>query len=256
MVSPRPPRGGRPGILPEATPVAYDRRVPAPEHPARPRGIAALEGGALLLFAGLLAALALRLGGAVTAGGEALALAAGLVAGYAVADLFTGLAHWFGDRFFEEDSPVVGPVLIQPFREHHRDPLAMTRHGLLELTGNSALILSPLLAAAWWWLPPRVGWGGILAGAALVGFAVAALLTNLFHRWAHAAPRVPRAIARLQAWGLILPPGHHARHHQPPHLIGYCVTTGWVNRWADAIGFFRALERAGQALGLPPARQP
>ena len=215
-----------------------------------------LEGGALVVFAGLVGGLAARLVGAVTVGHEALALAIGLLAGYAVADLFTGLAHWFGDSFFEEDSPVVGPVLIQPFREHHRDPLAMTRHGLLELTGNSALILSPVLAVAWWWMPARPGWAPMLAGAALIGFALAALLTNLFHRWAHAAPRVPGPIARLQAWGLILPPGHHARHHQPPHLIGYCVTTGWANRWADATGFFRALERAGHALGLPPTRRP
>jgi len=60
-----------------------------------------LEGGALVVFAGLVGGLAARLVGAVTVGHEALALAIGLLAGYAVADLFTGLAHWFGDSFFE-----------------------------------------------------------------------------------------------------------------------------------------------------------
>ncbi|KAF0241984.1 MAG: fatty acid [Planctomycetota bacterium] len=51
-------------------------------------------------------------------------LAAGL--GYVLADFATGLAHWFCDTFFEEDTPVLGPLLIRSFREHHRDPLSAT----------------------------------------------------------------------------------------------------------------------------------
>lgn len=222
----------------------------------RPRSQTALEAGALVAACVLLAALASRVGQGVTGGVEAVALLAGMAVGYIVADFFTGFAHWFGDRFFEEASPVIGPILIQPFREHHRDPLAMTRHGLLELMGNSALVLSPVLAAAWWWRPAGAGALGVLAEAALVTFAAAALLTNLFHRWAHAAPDVPRAVARLQTWSVILVPAHHARHHAPPHLVGYCVTTGWVNRWADAVKLFRGLERVGRACGLPLTREP
>src|SRR5258707_1191647 len=61
-------------------------------------------------------------------------------------DFAAGLAHWFCDTFFEEDTPVIGPYLIGPFREHHRDPLAMTAHGFLEVNGNSCLILIPFVA--------------------------------------------------------------------------------------------------------------
>ena len=74
------------------------------------------------------------------------ALAGGAAVGYVAADLASGLLHWFCDRFFEEDSPLIGAVLIHPFREHHRDPLAMTHHGFLELTGNTCLGLAPILA--------------------------------------------------------------------------------------------------------------
>jgi ubiquitin-conjugating enzyme E2 variant len=219
----------------------------------RPRSQVCLEAVALATAGALLAALAARVAHGLTGAVEIAALLGGVAVGYLVADFFTGFAHWFGDSFFEEESPVIGPVLIQPFREHHRDPLAMTRHELLEIMGNSALILSPLLAAAWWYLG-MTRWPGVLLGAALVTFAGAALLTNLFHRWAHAAPDVPAVVARLQAWGVILAPAHHARHHAPPHLVGYCVTSGWVNRWADAAGVFRALERLGGACGLPLTR--
>ena len=213
-----------------------------------------MEAVALVIASGLIVTLAVRVGRGL-AGAAEIACARGRDRDrLPIADFFTGFAHWFGDSFFEEESPVIGPVLIQPFREHHRDPLAMTHHGLLELMGNSALLLSPVLAAAWWWRPGGTGWPGVLVGSALVTFASAALLTNLFHRWAHAAPNVPALVARLQAWGVILAPDHHATHHAPPHLIGYCVTSGWVNRFTDAAGVFRALERFGSACGLPLTR--
>jgi len=65
--------------------------------------------------------------------------------GYIVADFGSGLVHWFCDRFLREDTPVLGPVVIRPYREHHADPQALTRHGLLELSGNSALTALPVL---------------------------------------------------------------------------------------------------------------
>jgi plasmanylethanolamine desaturase len=54
-----------------------------------------------------------------------------VAAGYLAADLASGLVHWFCDRFFEQDTPLIGRVLIHPFREHHREPRAMVRHGFL-----------------------------------------------------------------------------------------------------------------------------
>ena len=74
---------------------------------------------------------------------------------YAAADWASGLAHWSCDTFFEEDTPLVGPAVIQPFREHHRDPLAMTRHGFLELNGSNCLRMVVPLAVAVWLCPPR-----------------------------------------------------------------------------------------------------
>lgn len=61
--------------------------------------------------------------------------------GVLTADFGSGVVHWIGDRFFREDSPVIGPMLIHPFREHHRDPRGITLHGLLELHGNTGLLV-------------------------------------------------------------------------------------------------------------------
>ncbi len=215
--------------------------------PRRAAGQPALEGVALVASIWLLLTVGARLAGRLDgAAGIALAVLAA-VWGYVAADLVSGLVHWFCDRFFEEDSALIGPLLIAPFREHHRDPRGMTRHGFLELTGNSALGLVPVLGAASWApLPP-------FADAALIAFALAALATNLLHGWAH-AERVPAAIAWLQTRRLILGPEAHAQHHAPGHRGAYCVTSGWMNGLADSLGVFERLERTLRALGVPATR--
>jgi plasmanylethanolamine desaturase len=186
--------------------------------------------------------------------------ALGAAAGYFAGDLMSGIVHWFCDTFFEEDTPLIGRVLIHPFRDHHRDPLAMTRHGFAEIAGNSCLALAPLLAAVAALPAPTVARPAWLAAyASLLVFVVVAVVTNQLHKWAHAAA-VPTFVVRLQAAGIILQPGRHAAHHRT-QAEAYCVATGWLNPPLDRLGFFPRVERALAALGLPmsetaPRRQP
>jgi ubiquitin-conjugating enzyme E2 variant len=164
-----------------------------------------------------------------------LALAAvSLPVGVLIADFASGVVHWLADEFFHEDTPVLGTLLIRPFREHHRDPLAITRHGWLEVSGNNALVCLPLLA----WV-----WGGTAAAApgppwtaVVLTTTLAVVLTNQVHKWAH-AERVPRIVAALQSRGILLSPQRHARHHERLDRA-YCVTTGWLNAPLDAIRLF------------------
>jgi hypothetical protein len=169
-----------------------------------------------------------------------------LAAGYLLADLFTGFVHWFCDTFFDETTPIIGPGLIAPFREHHRDPLQMTRHGFLELTGSSFRGLAPLLGL-YVWLGSEMP---AFANAFLLALAAGAVGTNLLHRWAH--DPAPPAIARLlQRAGLILTPDRHARHHAPPYAAAYCVTSGWMNPLCERLQLWTRVEAAFVALGIP-----
>lgn len=213
----------------------------------RPRVFIALEAVSLCTFALLMIALVGRVMSRATNAREVAACALAAGAGWLAADCASGLVHWFADTFFEEDTPWIGPLLIQPFREHHRDPQAMTRHGFLELFGNSALALIPLLGAAFVapLAPP-------LQAAAAV-FALGLFATNLFHKWAHdSAP--PALVRWLQSRWLILPPAHHFRHHTPGYDAAYCVTTGWTNAIADASGVFTVLRRVLVGLRVPAVR--
>jgi hypothetical protein len=194
----------------------------------RSRWIRLLEATAVALFFALLAAIATRLLRGTESGGRVPILLLAAFGGYALADMVSGLTHWFCDTFFREDTPFIGPLLIRPFREHHRDPAAMTRHGFLELTGNSCLGVLPLLALGAWrpWTP--------VFDAGLVAFALALFATNQFHKWAHSAA-VPRWVAGLQRWHIILNPARHGVHHTPPHKGAYGVTNGWMNVILDRI---------------------
>jgi ubiquitin-conjugating enzyme E2 variant len=176
----------------------------------------------------------------------ALGVAATMAVGYGLADLLTGFVHWFFDTFFDETTPLLGPRVIAPFREHHRDPLAMTRHGFLELTGTQFLAMAPLTFAVVWWGDSVTVFGNAFA----LAFVGGAVVTNLFHRWAHEP--VPPPLARvLQTVGLVLTPERHANHHSPPHTAAYCVTSGWLNPMCDRLRIWTRAEAALTALGLP-----
>ena len=172
-------------------------------------------------------------------GGSWWVLAPATVAAVVVADLVSGLVHWTCDRFFAEDTPVIGRMLIRPFREHHADPLAITRHGLFELCGNNALavllpVLGLVLAGA-----PGASAGAVAGHAFVIVLALAVFATNQFHKWAHAEHRAA-PVRFLQRARLILSPEVHARHHRGDYSDGYCVTTGWLNPLLDR---FRVLPR-------------
>ncbi len=178
----------------------------------------------------------------------ALALPAGLLAGYLLADLLAGAVHWLADRCFDPGTFVLGPLLIAPFRAHHDDPTSIARHDVFEVAGNAALVSLPLVAALLA-LPRPDGFATTLLCVTTLSFSAAAVATNVFHRWAHAASP-PRGARRLQRLGLILTPQRHALHHRGDHDRAYCVTSGWLNPLLDRLGFFARLERVvGRAVG-------
>jgi plasmanylethanolamine desaturase len=155
------------------------------------------------------------------------ALAAALVA-WAMSDLLSGLVHWAFDTYGSVHTPFIGPAFIRPFREHHFDPLAITRHDFVETNGSNCLACSPLLVGASW-MPLEAT---LLAGAQAVMLftALGVLATNQCHKWAHMEPaRVPAPVRWAQSAGLVLSPTHHKLHHTAPFDSHFCTSNGWLN---------------------------
>jgi plasmanylethanolamine desaturase len=203
------------------------------------RQLGALGIGAMFAFSG---GIALRVW--LNTGGDTAkwVVAAAALAGYVMADFVSGLVHWLADRFGAPDTPMIGAAFVRPFREHHIDPEAITRHDFVETNGNNCLVAVPQLALTFFLFDVSPGQHLRLFILALVLFlSCSVFATNQFHKWAHMAepPALPRF---LQRFHLILSRSHHKIHHVSPFNTHYCITTGWLNVPLRKLRVFETLE--------------
>jgi len=187
--------------------------------------------------------------------GDVARVAAGLAIGAAAADFVAATLHWACDTWGDEETAWVGPGLIRSYREHHHDPRAMLAHDWIEVNWQAAsasavgllLITLPALRPA---LADRPA-----LHASLVSLLVVSAFANQLHAWAHML-QPPHSVRWLQRTGLLLSRRAHADHHHAPHMAGYCIATGWLNRPLDHIGFWRTLERTVSRLTGAEPRSP
>jgi hypothetical protein len=169
-------------------------------------------------------------------------------------DFVTGLLHWIADTYGSEETPVLGPSVVKPFRLHHLYPRDICTHNLVTTLGNSCIIAVPALSLSLYliWRMPESRWLP-LAVVCLAILAGATVATNLFHKWAH--QENPSTIVRwLQRTRVVLEPSHHDLHHAEPFNQHYCITNGWLNPVLNRIGFFRKVEAALRLVGIEPAQ--
>jgi ubiquitin-conjugating enzyme E2 variant len=206
-----------------------------------------VEVGLVTAAGGLLLALGVRSFQGLQATDAWWMIPGALVLGVLCADFATGAVHWFCDRFFDEDTPILGQALIRPFREHHVDPQGMVRHGLLELHGNSTIPVIAVLGAVQLAELSPASPGTVALHLWLFSLCTSSIATNQFHMWAH-APSVPAPVRWLQRHGVILSPERHALHHDGRFDRSYCMTSGWMNPLLDRTDFFGRIERGLRAL--------
>ena len=153
--------------------------------------------------------------------------------GWLASDFLSGLLHFALDTWGSASTPLIGRAFIRPFREHHADPEAMTRHDFVETHGASCLAALPILTVvcvvSFEIIP-------VLLQSILLCTALGALATNQCHKWAHMAEAATPRLARLaQRWRLALPREHHQRHHTPPFDSHFCMSSGWLNPALNAL---------------------
>lgn len=163
---------------------------------------------------------------------------------WVVADLGSGLVHWFEDRYGNPDWPWPwGEHVAKPNIEHHFDPFKLTRSGYFER--NATTLIASLPAAA---VAAMLGAWPVAAGFLWLSQA------NEIHSWAH--QKCSRPIRLLQAVGLLASPEAHAEHHKRPFTRNYCTVTDWLNPILSAVGFWERLERVVCLLtGIRPRRE-
>jgi ubiquitin-conjugating enzyme E2 variant len=164
------------------------------------------------------------------------------VVGYVLADFSSGFVHWLGDTWGSTSTFVLGNGFIRPFREHHVDQKAITRHDFLETNGSNSFVTLIFLLPAILFFPTALTPFFFFCYVVLVSVSLGVFGTNQFHKWAH-EDRTSGLIAWLQRYHIILSPRHHAVHHHKPFNSYYCITVGWLNPILQHLHFFRGLER-------------
>ncbi|XP_068723907.1 plasmanylethanolamine desaturase 1-like [Montipora capricornis] len=167
-----------------------------------------------------------------------------IVAGILVADFSSGFVHWAADTWGSISIPIVGKAFIRPFREHHVDPTAITRHDLIETNGDNCLLTLPglcYMSYRYLSLDQETIQASYGTDCFLFTLAVFVTLTNQIHKWSHTYFGLPFWVQKLQDWHIILPPKHHRIHHVS-HDNYFCITTGWLNYPLEVIRFWACLE--------------
>ena len=67
-------------------------------------------------------------------------VAAVLLGGLVAADFGSGLVHWGADTWGRDELPVVGKLLLVPFRVHHINPEDFARRSFVDTNGEVAAI--------------------------------------------------------------------------------------------------------------------
>lgn len=187
---------------------------------------------------------------------EPLNLAASILGGILMADFLSGLVHWGCDSWGSVTLPVIGKAFIRPFREHHVDPTAITRHDLIETNGDNCLMTLPALV----YLVFKYATyeqcdldNSYHRDCFMFALAFFVMLTNQIHKWSHMYFGAPWWVDRLQDWHIILPKRHHRIHHVAPHETYFCITTGWLNYPLEIISFWPIVEQIIEKLtGISP----
>jgi ubiquitin-conjugating enzyme E2 variant len=167
-----------------------------------------------------------------------------LLAGWLIADLFGGIAHWLEDRIFTPRTLVLGSI-VAANRLHHAQPGAFLAKGFIE---RNRATWAATLAISLLWL--------VLIGPSLIWFAASmgGAASSIVHHQAHFAPG-NRLVRILREIGLVQSGVHHAGHHRPDACRRYCVLTTLLNPILDGVGIWSTAERLLARCGVKTAAE-
>lgn len=162
---------------------------------------------------------------------------------FILADFFSGLFHWWEDRYGNPNWPIIGPLVIEPNINHHKNPKDFTKGNYLK-RNYTTLIPTILLTTICW----------IYNNYFLMLVFLLASQSNEVHCWQHTKPNI--LIRFLQKYQIIQGARMHSLHHKNPYSKNYCVMTVLINPILTRINFWETVEEfIGFLTGIYPRKE-
>jgi len=163
-----------------------------------------------------------------------------------LADLISGIGHWFEDVYGHPDWPILGKYIVKPNIEHHYKPRKFLGSTYLHRNSTSFaaafIVLSILFTFNW------LNWQSIL-------FVAYLSQVNEVHAMSHRrASENPLIVRFFQRIGLVQSSLHHGWHHKAPYDCNYCIMTEYLNPVLYKIRFWGRIEEGLKLIGIQPLR--
>lgn len=164
-------------------------------------------------------------------------IAVQVAVGVVVADVVSGLVHWFEDAYVHARMPWLGRLLArvaEDNRLHHHKPRAFLAKSWWQSSWDLVLLSTLVLLVAWW---------GQWLNAGVWVFAILTANANQLHKWTHQNRQEKGWLVHtLQQWRIIQTPRAHGKHHSGTKDSHYCVITNFINPVLETLRVWKGLE--------------
>jgi len=162
-----------------------------------------------------------------------------LLLGFIIADIISGLFHWFEDTYLDYciNLPIIGEI-SKDNELHHYFPRSVFAHSYFE-TITVSLSLTLILILFIYFLNKKLV---LKYTYVFISFGFFSSVSSLIHRFSHLRDcENYQVIHFLQKFGILCSHEHHSLHHD---LVNqkYCAITEYNNYILDSIHFWRGLE--------------
>jgi ubiquitin-conjugating enzyme E2 variant len=170
---------------------------------------------------------------------EVVEFLAALLATVLLADLVSGLVHWWEDAYARAGDGPLGRVARDNLR-HHARPREFLAKGYWASSWDLWLLGAVVVAAAF--VLDALSWHVVL-------FVVLVANANQVHKWAHMrSDELPRLVRWAQRMQLLQTTRHHSKHHQGTRNTHYCVLTNVLNPVLEELQLWSRVERVIEKL--------
>jgi hypothetical protein len=150
-----------------------------------------------------------------------------------LADLISGLVHWFEDAYAKPNMPLLDRIAREN-KLHHDQPRAFLQKNWWQ-SSYDLLALGLLIVGVAWWQDVLTVWVWL--------FVAVVVNANQIHKWTHQnRQEKPSIVHYLQKCRVLQTPREHAKHHSGNKDTHYCVITNALNPLLERLHFWQGLE--------------